>query len=56
MHNRLALQPDAQFVRHPAGRAGATDAVVLGLRAVVTFGYPVQPSAIDAADPTVPPE
>ena len=56
VHNRLALQPDAQFVRHPAGRAGATNAVVLGLRAVVTFGYPVQPSAIDAADPTVPPE
>jgi porin len=56
VHDRLALQPDAQFVRHPAGRAGATNAVVLGLRAVVTFGYPVQPSAIDAADPTVPPE
>ncbi|HMI21194.1 MAG TPA: carbohydrate porin [Sphingomonas sp.] len=56
MHRTLVLQPDAQFVRHPAGRAGATNAVALGLRAVVTFGYPVQPSAIDAADPTVPPE
>lgn len=56
VQERVALQPDAQFVRHPAGRAGATNAVVLGMRAVVTFGYPAQPSAVDAADPTVPPE
>ncbi len=56
VHHRLALQPDAQFVRHPAGRADARNALVLGMRAVVTFGYPVQPSAADAADPTVPPE
>lgn len=56
VHDTLALQPDAQFVRHPAGRPGAANALMLGMRAVVTFGYPVQPSAVNAADPTVPPE
>lgn len=52
----LVLQPDVQYVRHPAGNTGAGNALVLGTRLVVTFGYPGQPSATDAADPTVPPE
>jgi porin len=56
VRRKLALQPDVQYVRHPAARARTADALVVGTRLVLTFGYPGQPSAIDAADPTVPPE
>jgi porin len=56
VHNTLAVQPDLQFVHHPSGVSGARDALVLGLRFVVTAGYPRQAPATEAADPTVPPE
>lgn len=56
LHNTFAVQPDVQYIVHPAGVAGARDALVLGLRFVVTAGYPRQAPAAEAADPTVPPD
>ena len=56
VHNTLAVQPDVQWIDHPAGIAGARSALVLGLRIVLTAGFPRQAPATDAADPTVPPD
>jgi porin len=56
LHDTLAVQPDVQYVHHPAGIAGAHNALVLGLRLVLTGGYPRKAPATDAADPTVPPD
>lgn len=56
VRDTLALQPDIQWVSHPAGVAGARSALVLGLRAILTFSYPRHPAAIDPGDPTVPPD
>ena len=54
--NTLAVQPDIQYVVHPAAVPGARNALVLGVRIVLTAGYPRQAPAADAADPTVPPD
>ncbi len=56
IHNALALQPDLQYVHHPAGISGARDALVFGLRAVFTASYPLKALATDSADPTLSPE
>ena len=56
VHNTLAVQPDVQWINHPAGVEGARSALVLGLRIVLTTGFPRQAPATDAADPTVPPD
>ena len=56
MSDRFAVQPDLQYVRHPAGIARADDALVAGLRLILTEGYPRHASATDPTDPTVPPE
>jgi porin len=56
VHDTLALQPDVQYVHHPSGVAHGRDALVLGLRIVVTAGYPRKAPAADPTDPTVPPD
>jgi porin len=56
VHDTLAVQPDVQYVHDPAGVAHGRDALVLGLRIVVTAGYPRTAPAADATDPTVPPD
>jgi porin len=56
VHDTFAMQPDVQYVHHPAGVARGRDALVLGLRIVVTAGYPRKAPAADATDPTVPPD
>ena len=56
MSTTFAVQPDLQYVIHPAGLARAPDALVFGLRLVVTAGFPKQAPASAAADPTVPPD
>ena len=53
---RVALQPDLQYIHHPAGVANAPDAIGIGLRIVLSTGFPKKPQATDAADPTVPPD
>jgi porin len=52
----IAAQPDIQYVVHPSSRAGLSDALVMGVRLVVTAGYPKKAPATEQADPTVPPD
>ncbi len=54
--NRMTLQPDIQYVIHPSSGPGIKNALVIGLRMVITPGYPWRGSATDSADPTVPPD
>ena len=50
----LVVQPDLQWVHHPSGVAGARDALIFGLRIVLTAAYPRQASPSDAANPNLP--
>jgi porin len=50
----LALQPDAQVLHHPAAVAHAPDALVMGLRLILSLGGPKPAPATDASDTTVP--
>ncbi|WP_066825340.1 carbohydrate porin [Sphingomonas mali] len=54
MGTSFAVQPDVQYVRHPADLARAPSALVFGLRIVATAGFPKQAPADAASDPTVP--
>jgi porin len=54
--NACAIQPDLQYIVHPAGVSGARNALALGLRGVFTVGRPMRALATDSADPTVSPE
>lgn len=54
LNERWALQPDAQYLRHPAAAAGAPDAVVIGMRLILSIGGPKPAPATDASDTTVP--
>ena len=56
IHKTLAVQPDVQYVHHPDGIAYARNALVGGLRLILTAGYPRQAPATDATDPTVAPD
>ena len=56
LRNTLAVQPDVQYILHPEGAPHAANALVLGLRLILTAGYPHQSPATDSADPTVAPE
>ena len=53
---RIAVQPDVQYIRGPAGVARAPDALGFGLRIVLSTGFPRKPQATDPTDPTVPPD
>jgi porin len=52
----IALQPDVQYIVHPSSRAGLPNALVVGLRIVMTAGYPRRGAADEQADPTLPPD
>ena len=56
VHDTVALQPDLQYVVHPSAEAHVRSALVIGLRVVLTAGYPKKAPANEATDPTVPPE
>jgi porin len=56
IHETFALQPDMQYIVHPASVASVHNALVMGLRIVVTAGYPKKAPANEATDPTVPPD
>jgi porin len=56
VRNNFAIQPDAQYIIHPAAVAGARNAMIFGVRLVFTAGYPKKAPAAEATDPTVPPE
>jgi porin len=52
----LALQPEAQYILNPSGRRTTRDGLALGVRIILTAGYPRKAPATDASDPTVPPD
>ena len=52
----IAVQPDIQYIVSPAARADAPDALAVGIRLVLTAGYPRKAPATEATDPTVPPD
>ncbi|NKJ02039.1 carbohydrate porin [Novosphingobium sp. SG707] len=54
LSERWAFQPDAQYIRHPAAVAGAPDALVVGVRLILSVGGPKPAPATDASDTTVP--
>ena len=47
LSERIAVQPDIQYIRHPAGVAKAPDALGFGLRLVLSTGFPKKPQATD---------
>lgn len=51
-----AVQPDLQYVLHPAGAAGVRSATVLGLRIILTATSPRKSAADQAADPNAAPD
>lgn len=52
----FAVQPDLQYVVHPASEPHIGNALVFGIRFVLTAGYPKKAPATEATDPTVPPD
>jgi porin len=38
--DNFALQPDVQYIIHPAARPGLSNALVVGLRVIVSFSHP----------------
>lgn len=56
LSGRFAVQPDVQYIVHPAGIARAPNSVGIGFRFVVTAWFPKKPVATDPTDPTVPPD
>lgn len=56
LSRRFVIQPDVDYIRHPAGVAHARDALGLGLRFVYASAYPVRMVASDPGDPTIPPD
>lgn len=54
LSEKWAIQPDVQYLRHPAAAAHAPDALVTGLRLILSLGGPKPAPATDASDTTVP--
>ena len=54
LSERVAIQPDVEYIRHPTGIANAPDSLGFGLRLVLSAGFPTVPKATDSTDPTVP--
>jgi porin len=52
----LTLQPDVQYVIHPALTPQAHNTLVFGLRLVVTGNYPKSAPPSDQADPSIAPD
>lgn len=56
LSRRFVIQPDIDYIRHPAGVAHAPDGIALGLRFVYANAYPGKMAASDPGDPTIPPD
>jgi porin len=53
---RFVIQPDVDYIHHPAGVSHAPDSVGIGLRLVYAVAYPIRMTASDPGDPTIPPD
>lgn len=56
LSRRFVLQPDLDFIHHPAGAPRAKDALSLIIRIAYAFAVPGRMQASDPGDPTVPPD
>jgi porin len=56
LSRRFVIQPDVDYIRHPAGVLRAPDSVGIGLRFVYASAYPIRTAASDPGDPTIPPD
>jgi porin len=56
LSHRFVIQPDIDYIRHPAGVAHARDSLGIGLRFVYASAYPIRMAASDPGDPTIPPD
>jgi porin len=56
LSRRFIIQPDVDYVSHPAGVARAPDSVGIGIRFVYAGAYPIRMAASDPGDPTIPPD
>lgn len=54
--HRFVIQPDIDYIRHPAGIAHAPDSLAVGVRFVYASAYPIRMAASDPGDPTIPPD
>lgn len=52
----FVVQPNLDYVHHPAGASGAPDSLGVGLRFVFVTAYPITMEASDPGDPTIPPD
>ena len=53
---RFVIQPDVDYIHHPAGIRRAPDSLGIGLRLVYAVAYPIRMTASDPGDPTIPPD
>lgn len=53
---RFVIQPDVDYIHHPAGIARAPDSLGIGVRFVYAVAYPIRMTASDPGDPTTPPD
>ena len=56
LSDRVAIQPDVQYIIHPAGVVDAPNSLGFGMRFVFSTGFPQKAKAVDPTDPTVPPD
>lgn len=56
IRRRFVIQPDVDYIHHPAEISRAPDSLGIGLRLVYAVGYPVRMTASDPGDPTIPPD
>lgn len=56
LSSRFIVQPDLDYVHHPAGVAHAPDGLGMGIRFVYVGAYPTRMEASDPGDPTIPPD
>jgi porin len=54
--DRFVIQPDFDYIRHPAAIAGSHDSLGVGVRFVYASAYPTRMEASDPGDPTIPPD
>lgn len=53
---RFVIQPDVDYIHHPAGVSRAPDSIGVGVRFVYAVAYPIRMTASDPGDPTIPPD
>ncbi len=56
LSRHFIIQPDVDYIRHPAGVERAPDSVGIGMRFIYANAYPIRMAASDPGDPTIPPD